>query len=202
MNSKLPLNWYTGTDVVKQSRDLVGKFLFTEIIAGQLTGGMIVETEAYAGEIDKGSHAYKGKRTSRTEVMFRDGGIAYVYLIYGFHDMFNVVVGPEGTPHAILIRAIEPTEGINVMLERREMHRVEPRLTAGPGVLCKALGITRHLNGESLLGSKIWIEDRQIEINDEQIIASPRVNIDYAGIDAILPWRFRKLDNPWTSKAK
>jgi DNA-3-methyladenine glycosylase len=201
MRKKLPLSFYLKDDVVFLSKQLLGKYLFTNVGEG-LTGGKIVETEAYAGEIDKGSHAFGGRRTNRTEVMYSKGGIAYVYLIYGFYDMFNVVTGKEGRPHATLVRAIEPTEGIEIMLQRRKMSKAEPKLTAGPGVLCRALEITRELNGESLLGDKIWIEDRGEKIADEDIIASPRVNIQYAGAHAEFPWRFRVKNNPWTSKAK
>jgi DNA-3-methyladenine glycosylase len=205
--SKIPLSWYRHHDVVSLSRDLLGKYLFTNLPFGKkgerkLTGGIIVETEAYAGAIDKASHAHGNRRTKRTEVMFSHGGVAYIYLIYGFHNMFNIITNEEGTPHAILIRAIEPTDGIDIMLRRRNMSAPERKLTGGPGVLCEALGITRELNGEPLDGDKVWLEDRGLSYVKKDIIASPRVGIAYAEEDAHHPWRFRVKDSSWTSPAK
>lgn len=200
--AKLPLSFYQREDVVALSRELLGKYLFTHTDADGITGGIIVETEAYNGTADKACHAHGGKMTPHTQVMYREGGIAYIYLIYGFHYLLNVVTGPPGNPQAVLIRAIEPTEGIDTMLRRRNMATALPKLTAGPGVLCKALGITKELNGASFLEDTIWIEDRQLYIPDEEVVASPRVNVDYAGEDALLPWRFRIKNNKWTSPAK
>ena len=136
--------------------------------------------------------------------MFRPGGIAYIYLCYGIHSLFNVITNVEGTPHAVLIRAIEPTYGIPSMLERRRMRKLERRLTAGPGALSEALGITTEHNGTdlTLTGSRIWIEARGHAARAHEILASPRVGIGYAGADAVNPWRFRLRSNPWTSRAK
>jgi DNA-3-methyladenine glycosylase len=199
---KIPLSYYRQKDVVAISRDLLGKYLFTNIDGKGITGGIIVETEAYAGAIDKASHAHGNRRTKRTEVMFGEGGVSYVYLIYGFHNMFNIITNEAGTPHAILVRAIEPTDGIEIMLRRRGMAKAERKLTGGPGVLCEALGITRDHNGLPLDGDVVWLEDRGLTFPKKQIIASPRVGIAYAEEDAHHPWRFRVKDSPWTSPAK
>jgi DNA-3-methyladenine glycosylase len=196
---KLPQSFYLGSDVVAISKKLLGKYLFTSI-DGLVSGGFIVETEAYNGAIDKASHAYGNRRTKRTEVMFEEGGVAYVYLCYGIHEMLNVVTSAEGHAQAILIRAIEPTEGIETMLLRRNMHKVKPNITAGPGSVAKALGIDRRLNGISLQGDALWIEDRGISFSDDQVAAVPRIGVAYAGQDALLPYRFYVKGNPFVSK--
>lgn len=202
MKKKLSLDFYLDEDVVSLSKNLLGKFLLTDLHGEGITGGMIVETEAYNGVIDKASHAHGNRRTKRTQIMYSEGGVAYVYMIYGFHFLFNVITNIAEIPHAVLIRAIEPTEGIDVMLARRGHEALSPKLTSGPGLLSKALGITKTENGESLLEDKIWIEDRGMKISKNQILASPRVNVGYAEEDALLPWRFRVKDNPYSSKAK
>lgn len=197
----LPESFYSRTDVVKIARELLGKVLVTAI-DGIYTSGMIVETEAYAGETDKASHAYKGRRTHRTEVMYKPGGVAYVYLCYGIHYLFNVVTNIQDTPHAILIRAIEPLEGIDAMLERRGKNKLHPMLTAGPGAMSMALGIhTRH-SGSSLQGPAVYIEERGIKIGKKNIVAATRVGVAYAMDDALRPYRFSIKDNPFVSKAK
>jgi len=185
---------------VQIARELLGKFLITNINDEGITGGMIVETEAYLGAIDKASHAYGNRKTPRTSIMYDEGGIAYIYFIYGFHYLFNVITNYSQVPHAVLIRAIEPVEGTDLMLKRRGMDKPERKLTAGPGILCKALGITKEQNGISLLEDTIWIEDRGAYVPDEDIVAGPRVNVSYAAEDALLPYRFRVKDNKWTSK--
>ena len=199
---KLNKKFYLQPDVVELTKKMLGKQLFTRTEDGIVTGGMIVEAEAYDGTRDKASHAYKNKKTKRTEVMFRAGGLAYVYLCYGIHSLFNIITNIEGIPHAILIRAIEPVTGEDVMLERRGMSQLEPRLTAGPGVLSKALGIDRQHYGLDLTGNTVWLEDKGVMLNNDDIIASARVGVDYAEEDARLPWRFRIRDNKWTSPAK
>src|SRR5579872_5687732 len=196
---KLPQSYYFGTDVVAISKNLLGKYLFT-CINGELTGGFIVETEAYNGAVDKASHAYGNRRTNRTEVMFREGGIAYIYLCYGIHEMLNIVTSSEGHAQAILIRAIEPTEGIDIILLRRNMDKVKPNITAGPGSVAKALGIDRKLNGISLQSDELWIEDRGLKYPEEQIAAVPRIGVAYAGQDALLPYRFYIKGNAFVSK--
>ena len=199
--TKITKDFYTRPDPVQISRELLGKYLFTNI-DGILTGGVVVETEAYNGRTDKACHAHLGRRTKRTEIMYQKGGVAYVYFTYGMHHLFNIVTNEKGFADAVLIRAIEPTVGIEEMMLRRGLHKQEYRLTAGPGVLCQALGITRAHYGESLQGDKIWLEDQNLNIPNKDIIAGPRVGIAYAQEDALLPWRFSIRDNPWVSRAK
>ena len=196
---KIPQSYYLGTDVVAISKNLLGKYLFT-CIDGELTGGFIVETEAYNGAVDRASHAYGNRRTKRTEVMFLEGGIAYIYLCYGIHEMLNIVTSTEGHAQAILIRAIEPTEGLGIMLARKNMEVFKPNLTAGPGSVAKALGIARSLNGISLQSDTLWIEDRGLTFTDEQIAAVSRIGVAYAGQDALLPYRFYVKGNKFVSK--
>ncbi|SVE63860.1 uncharacterized protein METZ01_LOCUS516714, partial [marine metagenome] len=130
--SKLGIDFYQRENILAISHDLLGKVLCTNF-NGSLTAGIIVETEAYAGVADRASHAYGGRRTNRTEVMYSPPGTAYVYLCYGMHHLFNVVTNVEGIPHAVLIRGIEPIEGIDIILQRRKMSKLLPKLTAGPG---------------------------------------------------------------------
>jgi DNA-3-methyladenine glycosylase len=196
---KLPRSFYKRDDVVLIARELLGKFLMTNI-KGKITGGMITETEAYAGKTDLASHAKGGRRTARTEIMFGEGGTAYVYLCYGIHHMFNVVTNDKDIPHAILIRALEPTDGINTMLKRRLFSEVKPPLTTGPGSLSQALGIHTTMSGEDLLGNKIWIEDRGIVLTKDDIVESKRVGVKYSGVDAHRLYRFMIKGNRWVSK--
>ena len=199
--SRLPTKFYTREDVIQISKDLLGKFIYTDI-DGKITGGMIVETEAYCGAEDRASHAFGNRKTPRTEPFFKEGGISYVYLCYGIHYLFNIITNKKDVPHAILIRAIEPKEGIEIMLHRRRMTRPLYNLTAGPGAMSMALGITTKYNAVNLQGDKIWLEDRGVKITEENIIASPRVGVAYAQEDALKPWRFRVKGSLWTSKAK
>jgi DNA-3-methyladenine glycosylase len=196
---KLPASYYHSDNVVALSHDLLGKYLFT-CIDGALTGGYIVETEAYNGIVDKASHAYGNRQTPRTQTMFQQGGIAYVYLCYGIHEMFNIVTSVEGQPHAILIRAIQPTEGLDIMLHRRNMPALKPNITMGPGSVARALGISRKINAFSLTGDDIWLEDKGLSFPDESITSVPRVGVSYAGEDALLPYRFYVKGNPYVSK--
>ncbi|NGX42578.1 MAG: putative 3-methyladenine DNA glycosylase [Chlamydiae bacterium] len=186
----LSQEFYIQDDVVQLSRDLLGKFLMTNL-EGDITGGMIIETEAYRGPEDKASHAYGNRRTKRTEAMFQKGGICYVYLCYGMHNLFNIVTNIEGTPHAILVRAIWPTDGIENMLHRRKKTNVDSTLANGPGTVTQALGIDTSHNGMLLTKQSIWVEDRGIKIHSKNIAVGPRIGIDYAKEDALLPWRFR-----------
>jgi DNA-3-methyladenine glycosylase len=199
---KLPLSFYTRNDVLQISKELLGKFLLTNIGGKAVTGGMIVETEAYHGPEDKASHAYGGRYTERTKIMYEEGGIAYIYFCYGIHYLFNVVTNINSVPHAVLVRALEPVEGIDLMLQRRKKDRFDHRLTAGPGSVCQALGITKMQNGLSLIGDEVWIEDRNIHIDAGAIVASPRVGVPYAAEHALLPWRFRIRGNKYSSPAK
>lgn len=197
----LALDFYRSADVVQVSRDLLGQYLFTRIGGKELTGGRIVETEAYAGATDRASHAYGNRRTRRTAVMYSAGGVAYVYLCYGLHALFNIITNVENIPHAVLIRALEPTHGIPVMLRRRRKLRLDRTLTAGPGALARALGITVRHSGQSLLGNEIWLE-KGIELRPGEVVATTRVGVDYAGADAKRLWRFRVRASAWTSLAK
>lgn len=196
---KLPETYYQSNDVVALSKDLLGKYLFTRI-DGITTGGYIVETEAYNGIIDRASHAFGNRRTPRTATMFMNGGIAYVYLCYGIHEMFNVVTSTEGEPHAILIRAINPTDGLEFMMLRRNMQSLKTTITSGPGSVAKALGISRAINGISLQNDMIWIEDRGLSFNTNEIAAAPRIGVAYAAADALLPYRFYIKGNIYVSK--
>jgi len=196
---KLDVGFYRVKEVLSIARNLLGKYLFTNI-NGEISGGFIVETEAYNGIADKASHAYGNRKTNRTQTMYETGGIAYVYLCYGIHEMLNVVTSVEGEPHAVLIRAINPTEGIDLMLERRKMASLKNNLTAGPGSVAKALGISRKMNGLSFQGDEIWIEDRGLGFPDDEIAAVPRVGVAYAKEDALLPYRFYIKGNPYVSK--
>ncbi|MDF9797363.1 DNA-3-methyladenine glycosylase [Catalinimonas alkaloidigena] len=198
----IPKAFYLQDDVVSLSRQFLGKYLFTKV-NGHISGGKIVETEAYSHINDKACHSHMKKRTPRTEIMFHEGGVAYIYKIYGMYDLFNIITNKEGKADAVLVRAIEPTDGIELMQHRRNLHDFSVRLTAGPGMLSQALGISKAMYGAELTkAEQIWIEDRQTNVSEGDIIASPRVGIDYAGDDALLPWRFRVKGNRWTSKAK
>ncbi|NWJ51159.1 MAG: DNA-3-methyladenine glycosylase [Bacteroidetes bacterium] len=188
-------SFYKRKDVVALAHDLIGKYLFTEI-DGVVTGGIITETEAYAGETDKASHAYGGRCTNRTATMYKEGGVAYVYLCYGIHSLFNIVTNEAGIPHAILIRGIEPTVGIEVMKERRGVKKAGADFCIGPGKVAKALGIHYSHSGVVLdyvsesQEVKIWLEESGLIIPEEQIFITPRIGVDYAGEDAFLPYRF------------
>lgn len=195
---KLREEFYQGKNVVKIARNLLGKALFTRS-TGVITGGMIVETEAYSWK-EKGCHAYGAKKTNRNAIMFEKGGYAYVYLCYGMHYLFNVVTNVKDTADAVLIRAIEPIEGIDEMKLRRGEKISKHHLTSGPGKLTRALGIDRSFNGKFLLDGEVWIEDVGKKISNKDIEATPRIGIDYAGDDASLPWRFTIKGNPWVSK--
>jgi DNA-3-methyladenine glycosylase len=189
---KLDRDFYLRADVVQISKELLGKYLCTRI-HGTLTTGIITETEAYAGTTDRASHAYGGRRTKRTETMFSEGGRAYVYLCYGIHHLFNVVTNVEGIPHAVLIRGVKPANGLATMLKRRNKDSPVKNLSSGPATVSEALGIKTNLDGSDLLGKSIWIEDRGVNILSSDISSGPRVGVDYAGKDALLPWRFRIL---------
>jgi DNA-3-methyladenine glycosylase len=200
---RLKAPFYQREDVVQISKDLLGKVLVTHF-DNVKTAGKIVETEAYRGPDDKASHAFNNRFTNRTKVMYENGGLAYIYLCYGIHHLFNVVTAKKGMAHAVLIRALEPLEEIDMMLMRRNFDQLKPQLTAGPGVMSKALGIKSAHTGMNMThpNSKIWIEDRNIIVKPQNIIHSPRVGVDYAEECAAWNWRFRIAGNIWTSKAK
>jgi DNA-3-methyladenine glycosylase len=184
----LPRPFYANPDVAEVSRKLLGATLCSTA-GNHYTAGMITETEAYCGRNDKACHANNGKRTSRTEVMFGEPGHAYIYLCYGIHHLLNVVTNLSGRADAVLIRAIRPTAGIDIMMKRRNQEKRKD-LTNGPGKLTQALGITTSLNSHNLCKPPIWIEPPVQEVHSENIKKSPRIGVDYAGDDANRLWRF------------
>src|SRR3982751_3733576 len=183
---KLAIEFYQRDDVLKISRELMGKIVVTRW-NGKLTSGRIVECEAYAGPKDKASHAFGGRRTNRTEVMYGPGGVAYVYLCYGIHQMFNVVTNQINIPNAILIRALEPITGIDMMLARSKKNIHGFDLTRGPGNVAKALGLHTSNTGMSLLSHELFIADDGIRYREDEIVATTRIGVDYAAEDALLP---------------
>jgi len=195
---KLARKFYLRENTVKVARELLGKLLVVPANDGKRVSGMIVETEAYLGVTDRAAHSYGGRRTARNEVMYGGGGHAYVYFVYGMYFQFNVVTGPADHPHAVLIRAVEPVEGIEIMRERRGEMK-DRNLTSGPGKLCIAMGINRDLNSKDLLGEKVWLEEYK-KLPPKQVAAGKRIGIDYAGEDAEKPWRFWVRGNLHVSK--
>ncbi len=197
-NLKLPRSFYTRSNVVIVARELLGKLLVVPGAGGERVSGRIVETEAYRGPRDRAAHSYGGRRTKRTEPMYAIGGTAYVFFVYGMYYQFNVVTNAAETPHAILIRAVEPVEGIEIMRERRRGHP-DRNLTKGPGKLCIAMGIDRSLDGADLLGTQVWLEAGQA-VRRSQIVSGPRIGIDYAEEWVDKPWRFWIKDNQFVSR--
>ncbi|MDQ3686628.1 MAG: DNA-3-methyladenine glycosylase [Acidobacteriota bacterium] len=196
---KLPREFYTRRDTLLIACKLLGKRLVVPDADGARVSGIIVETEAYVGADDKASHAYGNRRTPRTEPMFMRGGIAYVYLIYGIYHQFNVVTSVESEPHAVLIRAVEPEEGIERMRARRAVTQ-DKQLTSGPGKLCLAFGIDRSYSKADLMGGQVWIENTRAKIRVDEIASGPRVGIAYAGDFVEKPWRFWIRDNAYVSR--
>ena len=194
---KLAIDFYQRANVLQVAKELLGKILVTRW--NEETSGRIVEAEAYNGAIDKASHAAGGRRTKRNEIMYAEGGVAYVYLCYGIHHLFNVVTNKKETPHAILIRALEPLTGIDVMLERTGKKQLDHTLTRGPGNVSKALGIFTKHSGESLLSKTLFIAEDDFVLNKKDLAASPRIGVDYAGEDAKLLYRFFIKGNPFVS---
>ena len=186
--NKLSPAFYRRNDVAAIAKELIGKIVVT-IVDGNFTSGRIVETEAYVAFIDKASHAYNGKRTSRNEAMYGDAGTVYVYICYGLHNMLNIVTNEIDVPDAILIRALEPLNGLDTMLERTNKKGVDNTLTKGPGNVAKALGITKTFSGKAL-ADKIIICQDDFVYQENEIGSSKRIGIDSAGLDALLPYRF------------
>src|ERR1035437_3052803 len=184
---KLSRDFYTREDVLLIANELLGKILFTKM-DGKITAGIITETEAYVGVNDRASHAYNNRRTARTEVMYAVGGTSYVYLCYGIHHLFNVVTNAENIPHAVLIRAIQPCKGVVTILRRRNKMKLYDKICNGPGTVSQALGITTSHTLQDLLGKSIWIEDQGIKVLEKDIIKNPRIGVDYAGADSLLPY--------------
>jgi DNA-3-methyladenine glycosylase len=192
----LSKSFFQRKNVVQIAKDLLGKTIAT-VSNGQVTSGIIVETEAYSFR-ERGCHAYLNRMTERNRVMFDEGGIAYVYLCYGIHNLFNVVTNKSDKAEAVLIRSLQPVEGEELMKERMRTTSLK-RITSGPGKLTKALGIDRTHNGKNLMSSDLWIESG-IKVAKNEIVSSTRIGIDYAGEDAKLPWRFYLKDNVWVSR--
>ncbi len=207
MPAKLPREFYLPDDTLQIAQDLLGKILVVPGEAGERVSGMIVETEAYLGAIDKAAHSYGNRRTKRTETMFAVGGTVYTFFIYGMYFQFNVVVGKAGVPHAVLIRAVEPLENIEIMRERRGAKKdktsiskmSDKNLTSGPGKLCIALGIDKTFNNEDLLGDKVWLEEGK-KFSADKISCGKRIGIDYAEEFTEKPWRFWVKNNLYVSK--
>jgi DNA-3-methyladenine glycosylase len=197
---KLSRRFYKREDTIRVAKDLLGKLLVVPAPDGRRVSGMIVETEAYLGEIDKAAHSFGGRRTLRNEITYAEGGHAYVFFIYGMYFQLNVVAGLEGSPHVVLVRALEPVEGVEIMRERRGA-MADKNLTSGPGKLCIAMGIDRSFNGEDLVGDRIWIEKYR-NIPEPAIASGPRVGIDYAEEFVDMPWRFWVEGSPFVSKIR
>lgn len=200
MNRKMKLssNFFIGENTLQIASDLLGKMLVVPTDSGERVSAMIVETEAYLGKIDKAAHSFGGRRTKRTEITYAIGGHIYVFFIYGMFYQLNFVTGPIDHPHVVLIRAVEPVEGTEIMRERRGQ-MPDKNLTSGPGKLCIAMGIDKSLNGENLMGKRIWVEEYKTLIPDE-IEAGKRIGIDYAEEFAEKPWRFWVKGNLYVTK--
>ncbi len=192
---KLPFAAYQ-CDGVALARRLLGCRLVHDTPEGRC-GGVIVETEAYMGLADDAAHSWRGRPDGRVNVQYGPGGFAYIYLIYGMHSCMNVVANAPGTPEAVLIRALMPDEGLELMGVRRPKAKNDRQLCSGPGKLCAALGITRAQYGLDLTGDQLWIEDRQ---GEPDLVCGPRIGIDYAQTCKDKPWRFWIKDCPWVSR--
>jgi DNA-3-methyladenine glycosylase len=198
---KLDHSFYDRKNVIQIARDLMGKILVTQF-DGIRTSGRIVETEAYNGVGDRASHAFGGRRTNRSEHLYGSPGTVYMYICYGMHHLFNVVTNKKDTPHAILIRALEPMEGINYMLKRVRKPKPDYTLTKGPGNLARALGLSKIHTGCNLFSDEIFIEDDGLRYKKDEIAASKRIGVEYAGKDAELLYRFIVKGNPYVSAKK
>ena len=198
--ARLGRDFYTRADTLAVARELLGKRLVVpDPATGERVSGRVVETEGYLGVEDRAAHSYGGRRTARTETMYRVGGTAYVFFVYGMHHQFNVVTGPAGWPHAVLVRAVEPDEGVGLMRRRRPVPK-ERELTSGPGKLCRALGIDLSYDGEDLTGQRVWLEDVGADVPPARVASGPRIGVAYAGEDALKPWRFWIEGNAFVSR--
>ena len=194
VSPKLPFETYQ-TDAITLARRLLGCKLFHRTAEG-VTGGVIVETEAYLGLQDDAAHSYRGSPDGRVNIQYGPGGTAYIYLIYGMHNCMNVVSNAAGIPEAVLIRALEPTDGLDLMRTRRPKAKDDRQLCSGPGKLCAALDITRAQYGLDLTDDTLWVEDR---LCPPLITESPRIGVEYAKECGQKPWRFTITDSPWVS---
>lgn len=197
---RLPSSYYLSQDVTFLAKDLLGKILCTRIDR-MYCSGMIVETEAYRGPDDRAAHSFNNRRTTRTEVMFWKGGVAYIYICYGMYHLMNVVTGPQDNAHAVLIRALQPVDGPDIMAERRQLDKTDHRLTKGPGSLSVAMGLKSNMTGTVLFDptSSIWLEDRGVQFTKDEVCISKRIGVEGAGDAAHWPWRFFVKGNPYVS---
>lgn len=190
-------NFYRRKNTCLIAKELLGKTLVTHI-DGQITKGLITETEAYCGTSDMACHARNHTRTPRTEIMYQPGGVAYVYWCYGIFPLFNVITHIEDEPHAVLIRAVQPILGIDLMQKRRGKTNIDKTLCTGPGCVSLAMGITIQDNGISLQSDRIQIVDEGYHLSP--IVTTTRIGVESCGVDAQLPYRFYLSDNKWVSK--
>jgi len=188
--------FFQSDDVVQLAKHLIGCRICTKI-DGKLTSGLVTETEAYAGKGDKACHAHLGKFTKRTAVMYQPGGVAYIYLCYGIHHLFNIVTNTKDNADAILIRAFEPDIGIKTMQYRRGKLKIEKSLTSGPGNVSQALGLSLNQNTRSVYSDEIWFEKKNF--SPSNIVEATRIGIGYAEEDTNLPWRFYNGDSGFVS---
>ena len=195
---KLPLNFYKRKDVVAIAKELIGKIVVTKF-DGLVTSGRIIETEAYVAHIDKASHSFGGRRTAKNEHMYAHPGTAYVYICYGMHQMFNVVTNKKDIPDAVLVRAIEPLEGIDIMLQRTAKPKLDFTLTKGPGNVGKALGIFKKHSGLHLRDDEIYLADDGFKLKENEIGISKRIGVESAFPDSELPYRFYVRGNKFVS---
>ncbi|HEV8080127.1 MAG TPA: DNA-3-methyladenine glycosylase [Chitinophagaceae bacterium] len=195
---KIPLSFYKRKDVVAIARELLGKIVFTNF-DGLITSGRIIETEAYVAHVDKASHSFGGRRTAKNEHMYASAGTAYVYICYGMHQMLNVVTNDKDVPDAVLIRAVEPLEGIDIMLQRTGKEKLDFTLTKGPGNVGKALGIFKMHSGLHLLGDEIFLADDGFKLKKNEVGISKRIGVESAFPDSELPYRFYVRGNKYVS---
>ncbi|HEX8507788.1 MAG TPA: DNA-3-methyladenine glycosylase [Hymenobacter sp.] len=199
---KLPLAFFQRPDPLQIARDLLGKHLYTSI-GGALTAGRVVETEAYRHEGDNSLTLHLQRKRQQAQGLYVPGGHAYIYTVYNKYALFNIATHDAAHPDTVLIRAVEPTVGLPEMLQRRGLLAVARSLTAGPGVMSQALGITPALTGLAVTGPEMWFEDHGETVAAADVVASARVGLEYAGLEAAgLPWRFRIRGSRWTSPAK
>lgn len=196
---KLSRRFYLREDTLQIARELLGKILVVPTDDGERVSGRVVECEAYLGRTDRAAHSFGGRRTARNEIAYGAGGFAYVFFVYGMYFQFNVVTHTIDEPHVVLIRALEPVDGIEIMRARRGKNMPDKNLTSGPGKLTIAMGIDRSFNGADLLGDRIWLEDGK-KFSADKIAVGKRIGIDYAGEDVEKPWRFWVKDNPFVSR--
>jgi len=198
---KLDARFYNRKDVLRIARELLGKILVTQL-DGIRCSGRIVETEAYAGVHDRACHAFGGRRTARSEDLYGAPGTAYIYICYGMHHLFNVITNEVNIPHAVLVRALEPIEGIDHMLERTGKMTADYTLTRGPGNLSRAMGISKLHSGSMLFSEEIFIGDDGLRYKPDQIVVTSRIGVESAREDAELPYRFIVKGNPYVSARK